>query len=84
MRALFIVRVVFIIAPVIVIIYSVLAVSSPRTAWYFQEGWRYKNVEPSDGALIMLRVNGVFGVIFGIVFIILSQSMFQRLPAGFP
>jgi len=78
------VRVLFIIVPVIAIIFSVVAVSSPRTAWYFQEGWRYKNVEPSDGALIMIRVSGVFGVIFGIVFIILSQSIFQRLPDGFP
>ena len=77
-------RVMFIIVPVIAIIFSVVAVSSPRTAWYFQEGWRYKNVEPSDGTLIMIRVGGVFGVIFGIVFIILSQSIFQRLPAGFP
>jgi hypothetical protein len=74
----------FIIVPIIMIIASVVAVSSPRTAWYFGEGWKYKNVEPSDGALVMIRVGGVFGVIFGIVFIILSQSMLQRWPAGFP
>ncbi len=74
----------FIIVPAIIIISSLVAVFSPRTAWYFQEGWKYKNVEPSDGALIVVRIGGVVGVIGGIVFIIVSQSMFQGRPAGFP
>ncbi|MGI5894079.1 MAG: DUF6199 family natural product biosynthesis protein [Candidatus Merdivicinus sp.] len=32
---------------------------APETAWYLSYGWRYKDAEPSDAALIMGRVGGV-------------------------
>lgn len=74
----------FIIVPVIMIVGSIVSVLSPRTMWYLSEGWKYKNVEPSDTALVMMRIGGVLGVIFGIIFIAISQSMFQGMPAGLP
>ena len=77
-------EVMFVIVPVIGIIASLVAVISPRTAWYLQEGWKYKNVEPSEGALVMVRIGGVVGVIACIVFIVMSQSMFAGRPGGFP
>ena len=80
---IFDVEAMFIIVPIIIILSSVLAIISPRTAWYLQEGWKYKNVEPSDAALAMVRISGVFGVIAGIAFIIMSQTMFAERPAGF-
>ena len=40
---------------------------SPHTAWYLEWGWRYKDAEPSDTALMMERIGGVFAVIVGVL-----------------
>jgi hypothetical protein len=42
---------------------------SPHTAWYLEYGWRYKNAEPSDLALGLNRVGGVFAIIVAIILI---------------
>ena len=31
---------------------------APEASWYLSYGWRYKNAEPSDAALVMARVSG--------------------------
>ena len=54
-------------AVIVLIIISLVAVFSPQTAWYWEEGWQYRNVEPSDAALIAVRIGGVIGLIIGIV-----------------
>ena len=54
-------------AVIVLIIISLVAVFSPQTAWYWREGWQYRNVEPSDAALIAVRIGGVIGLIFGII-----------------
>jgi hypothetical protein len=54
-------------AVIVLIIISLVAVFSPQTAWYWEEGWQYRNVEPSDAALIAVRSGGVIGLIIGIV-----------------
>ena len=54
-------------AVIVLIIISLVAVFSPQTAWYWKEGWQYRNVEPSDAALIAVRSGGVIGLIIGIV-----------------
>jgi len=54
-------------AVIVLIIWSLVAVFSPQTAWYWKEGWQYRNVEPSDAALIAVRSGGVIGLIIGIV-----------------
>jgi hypothetical protein len=54
-------------AVIVLIIISLVAVFSPQTAWYWEEGWQYRNVEPSDAALIAVRIGGVIGLIFGII-----------------
>ncbi len=54
-------------AVIVLIIISLVAVFSPQTAWYWKEGWQYRNVEPSDAALIAVRIGGVIGLIFGII-----------------
>jgi len=38
----------------------------PRAAWYLEIGWRIKDSEPSEGALIFHRVIGVIFCIAGI------------------
>jgi hypothetical protein len=32
----------------------------PRTFWYLSEGWKFKNSEPSNTALVIIRVIGFF------------------------
>lgn len=39
----------------------------PKTAWYLERGWKYKNVEPSDLALGINRVLGVIFIVFSVV-----------------
>lgn len=40
---------------------------SPRTSWYISHGWRYKNAEPSELALGLGRVGGIFVILIGII-----------------
>jgi hypothetical protein len=56
-----------IVGMIVLIIWSLVAVFSPQTAWYWREGWQYRNVEPSDAALIAFRISGVIGLILGII-----------------
>lgn len=45
---------------------------APRAAWYLSYGWRYKNAEPSDAALLVSRISGIAVVIFGLYYLFLS------------
>ena len=37
----------------------------PRAVWYLGYGWRFKNAEPSDAALMFGRMGGVIAAAFG-------------------
>ena len=41
----------------------------PKISWLLAYGWRYKNAEPSDIALGLIRVAGIIAIIIGIVMI---------------
>lgn len=43
---------------------SVSMIIWPKEIWHITEGWQYKNVEPSDAALLVERILGVLGIIF--------------------
>jgi len=70
----------FAVSAVLMMIWSVVAIVSPATVWYLQDGWKYKDVEPSENAMRATRFGGVFGIILGIVIL----SMLDRIFAGFP
>lgn len=40
---------------------------SPHTAWYLENGWRFKNAEPSDLALGMTRLAGIVFIAVAII-----------------
>lgn len=40
---------------------------SPHTAWYLENGWRFKNAEPSDLALGMTRLAGIILIAAAII-----------------
>ncbi|GGI11530.1 DUF6199 family natural product biosynthesis protein [Gottfriedia solisilvae] len=56
---------VFILFPILFIIWGVIGVLFPRIWWYVGEGWKFKNVEPSSAALIMARIGGILALIVG-------------------
>ena len=43
---------------------------APRSAWYLEWGWRYKNAEPSDAALTFGRAAGVVLLVVGVIALI--------------
>lgn len=43
---------------------------SPRKAWYIVIGWQIKNAEPTDGAIKIYRLIGLFLVVTRILRII--------------
>ena len=52
---------------VIFILVGVINVAAPEIGWTFRYGWRFKDSEPSDAALIWGRVGGVVAIIVGIL-----------------
>ena len=54
-------------AGVLFLVIGALHAVSPTAAWELSHGWRYKNAEPSDGALLAQRLEGVVLVVIGIV-----------------
>ncbi|MDD5934092.1 MAG: hypothetical protein PUC65_00760 [Clostridiales bacterium] len=55
---------------IILLVVGIFNISSPRTAWYLEYGWRYKNAEPSDFALIMNRISGGVLIVIAIILFI--------------
>jgi hypothetical protein len=64
------------IVPIIFIIVGALNVIYPRAAWYMKYGWQFKNAEPSDAAIIMIRIGGIIAIVIGI-FILVSGFPFN-------
>lgn len=50
----------------LLILIGLFNVFFPRAAWYLEIGWKIKDSEPSEGALIFHRVMGVIFCIVGI------------------
>nr|WP_325298506.1 DUF6199 family natural product biosynthesis protein [uncultured Dysosmobacter sp.] len=42
---------------------------APRASWYLSYGWRFKDAEPSEAALVLGRVGGGFAVLAGLLMI---------------
>jgi len=42
----------------------------PKVSWYIGYGWRYKNAEPSDAALIFGRIGGIAVIIVGVILLL--------------
>ena len=47
------------------VLIGALYVASPETGWFFSYGWRFKDTEPSDAALLWMRIVGVVMVVAG-------------------
>lgn len=58
-----------IILSLVLIAIGVISIIAPRKMWYLNYGWRFKNAEPSDVAIVLNRVCGAVLVVIGLVFI---------------
>ena len=43
----------------------------PKVSWYLGYGWRYKDAEPSDAALVFARMGGAIAIAIGIALLFL-------------
>ncbi|SKC51378.1 DUF6199 family natural product biosynthesis protein [Maledivibacter halophilus] len=51
----------------IIVIIGILNIVFPEAMWMLSDGWKFKDSEPSDAALIMHRFGGIVGIIVGLV-----------------
>ena len=56
----------YIILGLIVLIGGLVVFAVPEVAWYLKEGWKFRDAEPSDIALVMNKFGGVVGALIGI------------------
>ena len=54
---------------IVVIIVGVVNAISPQTGWNMSEGWKFKNAEPSEGALEIIRIGGIVCILFGLAMV---------------
>ncbi len=47
-----------------------MKMKATRTVWYLSYGWRYKDAQPSDAALVIGRISGIAALVIGIVMLI--------------
>ena len=59
-----------IIVSLLLVAVGIFDMAAPQISWYLGYGWRYKNAEPSDAALIFARVGGGIAVLVGIVLLL--------------
>lgn len=58
------------IVPYLFIGIGLLNLLFPRTAWFWNVGWKFKNAEPSEAALLMGRIGGFLAIGVGIVLLV--------------
>lgn len=51
---------------IVIISFGLLGAISPHTAWYLEIGWKLREAEPSELALIVNRVGGILTSIVGL------------------
>ena len=54
----------------VMLIIGVVEVIFPGKLWFLRYGWRYKNAEPSDAALIVDRICGGVWIVLGLILMI--------------
>ena len=52
-------------AGLLLIVIGLLNLCKPEEMWYMSTGWRFKNAEPSEDAILWCRVGGVIAIVIG-------------------
>jgi len=53
--------------PFLLIGIGLLNVIFPKTAWFWNIGWQFKNAEPSEAAVLMGRIGGMLAIGVGVI-----------------
>ena len=59
-----------VICSIIWFVTAVVSIVKPNYTWYMEYGWKYKNAEPTDCALILQRFGGIIMIVIGILFLV--------------
>ena len=54
------------IAGLLLIIIGLCNLCRPEEMWHLSEGWKFKDAEPSEDAILWCRVGGVIAIIVGV------------------
>lgn len=54
----------------ILLVIGVINLLSPETAWHISDGWKFKDAEPSENALLWIRIAGVIDLIAAVVILV--------------
>ena len=57
---------------IILFFFGAINAISPETGWHMSEGWKFKDAEPSEAALLWGRICGIVLSIIGVVMIFRS------------
>lgn len=47
----------------LLLVAGLLSLLAPREMWHLTKGWQFKDAEPSDAAVVYMRVAGVIEII---------------------
>jgi hypothetical protein len=61
-----------VIAGILMIIFGIIYTLKPKEMWAVEDGWKYKDAEPSDIALGVNRVWGVVSILIGALILLFS------------
>lgn len=49
---------------------GVVDIACPKVTWYLGYGWRFKDAEPSEAALIFARIGGAVAIVLGVILLL--------------
>lgn len=53
----------------VIVVIGAINTLSPETGWYLSSGWKFRDAEPSDAALLWTRVSGIATILIGLFFL---------------
>ena len=59
-------------AGVVLLLVGAVNAIAPAAVWALSYGWRFKNAEPSDAALVIYRFSGIVACVFGAILVLFS------------
>ena len=59
---------------------GILSLLNPRLMWKMSEGWKYKNLEPSNARLVTIQVKGLFLLALAGGSLLFLYSLLQSRP----
>ena len=52
---------------VLLFLIGIVDLVAPEAAWYLGGGWKFKDAEPSDAALVLTRIGGGICILIGFI-----------------